>query len=186
MVWAGRVENGGAPRVTQTQKKWGSKSGGSKGGGSKGGVVWLCGCVVVWLCGCVVVCGSVFVCVFVLCEWVLVSRFPVGFHVWVLVSRFWSCSVPPDRPSRDSISPGPPKISLFSNVLPFLLSLGGLFVECSWCLKHREAQMCAFGVLHQNSTRRTNFEVGVGKQKSEILGGPGEGRSEGTEHDQTN
>ena len=48
MVWAGRVEKGGASRVgTQTQKKWGfegwgfegggSKGGGSKGGGSKGG-----------------------------------------------------------------------------------------------------------------------------------------------------
>ena len=44
---------------------------------------------------CVVLCC---VCVFV----GLVSRFHgVGFHVWVLVSRFWSCSVPPDRPSRD-------------------------------------------------------------------------------------
>ena len=45
------------------------------------GVVW---CGVVW-CVCGVVCGEA-------CgaAWVLVSRFHgVGFHVWVLVSRFW-------------------------------------------------------------------------------------------------
>ena len=33
MVWAGRVEKGGAPRGTQTQKKWGWGAG---GGGPKG------------------------------------------------------------------------------------------------------------------------------------------------------
>ena len=90
-----------------------------------------------WCCVLCVVCG-VFVCVCV--RGCLVSRF----HgvVWVLVSRFWSCSVPPgppfpDRPSRGPPfpgtalpedrptrgptrrppfprpSPGPPKISLF-------------------------------------------------------------------------
>ena len=49
MVWAGRVEKGGAPRGTQTQKKWGFEGGGGgrraqtqkkwgqKGGGEKGG-----------------------------------------------------------------------------------------------------------------------------------------------------
>ena len=112
--------------------------------------------------------------------WVLVSRFHgVGFHVWVLVSSFlvWSCSVPPDRPSRDRPSPNrpspdrpspePPKISLFfpSPAAKFVFSLsGGLLVEFWWCLKR-----------HQNSTRRppereNKFCGGRGKQKARNFG----------------
>ena len=68
----------------------------------------VCGvwCVVCCVCVCVVWCVVCVwcVCVCVCCvAWVLVSRFHgVGFHVWVLVSRFWFSHVRcPDRPSRD-------------------------------------------------------------------------------------
>ena len=47
---------------------------------------------------------------------------------------------------------GGPKISRFFSPVPpqnsFFSSLsGGLLVEFWWCLKHRGAQMCTFGVL---------------------------------------
>ena len=62
----------------------------------------------------------------------------VSFHVWVLVSRL------------DNPSPGPPKISRFFFPLPpqnsFFSSLSVL-LEFWWCLKRRDVQMCAFGVL---------------------------------------
>ena len=90
--------------------------------------------------------------------WCLLVLVPVGGACWWLlfvcvlvcwgggcVQDFWA--PPPDRPS-----PGPPKFSLFFFSLPpeisfFLLSLRGLLVEFWWCLKRRDAQMCAFGVL---------------------------------------
>ena len=77
----------------------------------------------------------------------------------------------------------------------------GLLVEFWWCLKRRSPEMCTFGVLwllceapaargsgqqkhHQNSTRRhpervekNEFCGERGRRKSEIWGGPGEGRS---------
>ena len=92
-------------------------------------------CVV--LC-CVVLCCVVLCCV-VLCVWrgYLFHGIRVGFHVWVLVSRFGL-----DRPS-----PGPPfpwtaqKFALFFPLPPqfsFFPSLsGGLLVEFWWCLKTR-------------------------------------------------
>ena len=124
---------------------------------------------------------------------------------------------------------GGPEISLFFFSPPagnfFLSSLsGGFLVEFWWCLKRRDAQMCAFGVLwlsceapavrsggaagvpHDNQrtpnvhilsaptlqtqpkfkredpqrdTEMNEFSGGREKKKSEILGGPGEGRSGG-------
>ena len=96
-----------------------------------------CLCVV---CLCVLcVCVFVFVCV---CA-VLVSW--CGFHVWVLVSRFWfghvrcprtilprtalpRTALSLDRPKFRSFFPLPPQNSFFS-------SLSGGLVEFWWCLK---------------------------------------------------
>ena len=76
--------------------------------------VFVCLFVCVRVCSCVFVCVRVCSCVFVcvcLCVFVcvLVTFHGVGFHVWVLVSRFWFDV----RCSRDRPSPGPSKISLF-------------------------------------------------------------------------
>ena len=106
---------------------------------------------------CVVLCVCVVCCVY--CVWWVCSRFLVGvFKIfggclqdfWWVSSRFlvgvfkiigplrWTLPPPPDCPKFRSF---PPQFSFF------LLSLGGLLVEFWWCLKHREAQMCAFAVL---------------------------------------
>ena len=119
--------------------------------------VVLC-CVV--LC-CVVLCCVVLCCVVCVVLWVLFHGVRVGFHVWVLVSRFgldrpspgppfpWT-ALPLDRPSPgppfrpspgppfpwtalplDRPSPGPPKISLFFFPLP---PQNSFFSSLSGCL----------------------------------------------------
>ena len=61
---------------------------------------------------------------------------------------------------------GGPKISRFFFSLPpeisfFCLSLGGLLVEFWWCLKRRDAQMCAFGVLWLSCEAPAGASAGV-------------------------
>ena len=100
---------------------------------------------------------------------------------------------------------GGPKISRFSCSLPpgisfVFLSLWGFLVEFWWCLKRRDAQMCAFGVLwlsceapaarsggaagvsHDNQRAQTCTFEGPGLQKhhqNSTRRPPREGRKEG-------
>ena len=103
----------------------------------------LC-CVV--LC-CVVLCCVVLCCVLSVWRGYLFHGIRVGFHVWVLVSRFGL-----DRPSLDRPSPGPPKISLFFSlsrrkIRSFLPSLGVFSLNFGGVFEGRDPQMCTFGVL---------------------------------------
>ena len=93
---------------------------------------------------CVVLCV---VCV----AWVLFHGVRVGFHVWVLVSRFGLDRPSPGPPFPWTALPGPSKISLFfplsrRKIRSFLPSLGVFSLNFGGVFEGRDPQMCTFGL----------------------------------------